>query len=223
SVSELSEGLITHPHPEVRREVARRLALSDTPELERAIRAQIDTEEEPRVQAALLLALAASAEADAVDDLSPFINADSPLIAEAAMIGLLRTGGVDGILVAGERLLALERSADPTERVRAAHVLGDVGNRGFYRHRRPLLTDPDATVRTEALVAAGKISSPRLWPDVLASLDHIGLHRAAASALVASGEQVLPTLIHALSDQERPVHVRSRIAAICGNSAVRPR
>ncbi|MBI92082.1 MAG: hypothetical protein CME05_02590 [Gemmatimonadaceae bacterium] len=55
-----------------------------------------------------------------------------------------------------------------------------------------------------------------MWPDVLASLDHIGLHRAAASALVASGEQAVPTLIHALSDQERPVHVRSRIAAICG-------
>ena len=114
------------------------------------------------MQAALLLALAASAEADAVDDLSPFINADSPLIAEAAMIGLLRTGGVDGILVAGERLLALERAADPTESVRAAHVLGDVGNRGFYRHLSPLLTDPDATVRTEALVGWQRARSLRL-------------------------------------------------------------
>ena len=31
-----------------------------------------------------------------------------------------------------------------------------------------------------------------------------------------SGEQELPTLIHALPDQERPIHDRSRIAAICG-------
>ncbi|MBT4097165.1 MAG: hypothetical protein HOE86_05960 [Gemmatimonadetes bacterium] len=218
-LSELSKNLVRHTHPEIRREVARRLAQTDAPELEQTVRDQIAIEAEPRVQAALLLALAASAEADAVDDLSPFINDPSDTVAESAMIGLLQTGGVDGILVAGERLLSLERSLNPEERLRAARVLGEVGNRGFYRHLRPLLSDVDPVVRTAALTAAGKVCSPRLWPDGMASLHDIALHRTAAAALVAGGDVVLPLLFETLSDPQQHIHVRCRALPSVGRSA----
>ncbi|MBT6144435.1 MAG: cyclic nucleotide-binding domain-containing protein [Gemmatimonadetes bacterium] len=177
---------------------------------------QIEIEGEPRVQAALLLALAACAEADAVDDLGRFIDDKAVDIAEAAMIGLLRSGGVDGILVAGERLLALERSTSTQDRIAAARILGEVANRGFYRHLRPLLADVDLSVRTAALTAAGKVRSARLWPLVMSGLDDIALHRTAATALVEAGEEALPLLISTLADPDHPVHVRSRIAGICG-------
>lgn len=133
------------------------------------------------------------------------------------MIGLLRSGGVDGILVAGERLLRLEKSAAAEDRIAAARILGEVGNRGFYRHLRPLLADEDVDVRRAALGAAGKIGSARLWPNVLASLDDIALHRAAATALIEAGQDSLPLLISILADPQRDVQVRCRIAAICGH------
>jgi hypothetical protein len=141
------------------------------------------------------------------------------------MAGLLRRGGIDGILLAGERLIALERSEHPHEREQAASILGEVGERSFYRQLLPLLEDPEPRVRRAALAAAGSVRNPRLWPVVLSHLSLSRYESSAVAALIHAGEAALPALAQALDGAAVPARGGARLADICGRiggeSAVR--
>ena len=58
---------------------------------------------------------------------------------KGTMTGLLRGGGIEGVLVAGQRLLQLINSSNPTDRVFAAKTLQQVGIASFYS---PLIALP---------------------------------------------------------------------------------
>ncbi|MBK8434610.1 MAG: HEAT repeat domain-containing protein [Chloroflexi bacterium] len=95
---------------------------------------------------------------------------------------------MEGVLLAGERILQLAQSAEPAPRQLAAHIMGEIGLRQFYRPLVPLLRDENHDVRREALLAAPKVGHDRLWAGVLANLDQVGLRVAAMNALVQGGE-----------------------------------
>lgn len=106
----------------------------------------------------------------------------------------MKHGGLEGIVMAAHHFEDLCTSTDANDRALAARVLGDVGIVGFYRPLVPLLNDRQTDVRCQALIAAGKLRNPRLWPDVLAALDIPSLQSAAVSALVTGGDTIVPLL-----------------------------
>jgi AAA family ATP:ADP antiporter len=208
--------LLDHAHAVVRHDVLRRLADLDAPQLIDDVRERVGAETDPAVLGQALLTLAELEESDAVDLLGVFLDYPEPAVADAAIVGMLRSGGIDGVLVAGERLLSLERSPSPDDRERAARILGDVGVRGFYRHLLDLVWDPDPAVRQAALIAAGKVGNPRLWPALVDNLDSVAFHAHAARALVDAGEAALPPLAEALGNPEASVLFRARVAGVLG-------
>jgi ATP:ADP antiporter, AAA family len=110
----------------------------------------------------------------------------------------------------------MAHAPDPTMRRVAAQVLGEVGVRGFYQPLVPLLDDNDPEVRRAALVAAGRVQNPKLWPLVLTHLADPEVCTAAVSALAAGGEVVLPELAAACAKTGQPRGLLIRIARICG-------
>ncbi|HJP32984.1 MAG TPA: cyclic nucleotide-binding domain-containing protein [Candidatus Latescibacteria bacterium] len=214
--ADLLGPLLEHPHPQVRLDVMQRIARDHLVELTDAVRNRLDVEEDPRTLAETLRCLAELEEAEAVDVLGVFLDHPDGPVAEAATVGLLRSGGIDGILIAGERLLSLERSQEAGERERAARILGNVGIRGFYRHLLDLLWDPDISVRRAALAAAGKLRNPRLWPAVIDNLAHVEFHTSAAQALIDAGAETIPALGEALGNPDAEVAFRIRVAEACG-------
>jgi len=211
--SRLAE-LLTHGAPEVRREAFGRLERLRPLAALPAVRAQLRAEREPDVVEVGLRALAVLGEEDAFEELAAQLDAPDHRVRRGAMVGLLRSGGIVGVLTAGQQLLAGGASAAPAERVLTAEILGAVGMRSFYQPLLPLLHDPDMAVRRAALQAAGQVGHPRLWPELVAALASPELRLTAETALVQVGAAIVELLRESLAVQ--PVAVRVRLARICG-------
>ena len=207
--------LLAHPHPAVRREVLSRIERFKPAMALDSVTQHVASEEDPQVRAAALRALCALGEADIVEQVSSYLHDSDAGVRMGVTVGLIRYGGIEGILAAGERLILAAHAPDPGLRVFAAQGLGEVAMRDFYQPLMPLLQDTAPEVRRAALTAAGKIRHPKLWPLVLNNLTAPGVGSAAVTALVAGGEAVLPTLATAFSSsQDRTM--RSCIARISG-------
>ena len=208
--------LLDHPHVNVRQDVLRRLEGMRVTTAVAAVRQHLSAEATPQARATAVRTLCALGEVEVVEEVMPYLSHAEPQMRIGAMVGLLRYGGIEGVLVAGERLLAMVHASDPTLRAMAAHVLGDVGLPSFYQPLVPLLQDPDPQVCRAALLAAGKVNNARLWPLVVPSLAAPKVARAALMALVAGGEAVLPVLADIFVAPEQPRETRLAIAQICG-------
>ncbi len=208
--------LLEHPQADVRQDVLRRLELIKAVEASSAVRQRIDSEEVPQVRAAALRAWCALGDTEVVEQVTPYLHDTDQDIRLGAMVGLLRYGGIEGVLAAGEQLILAAHAAEPARRIFAAQGLGEVGIQSFYQPLVALLHDADPAVRRTAVTAAGKIQNPKLWPLVLDHLLAPDVGTAAVSALVAGGASVLPELAAAFNKPGQDRGTLVRMARICG-------
>lgn len=178
----------------------------------------------PAVRSAALQAVATLGSGSYIDLLYDCLAAPDPATRRSVMIGFLRSGALEAILAAGERLTHLVHSALPAERMMAAQILGESGVAGFYRPLLLLLHDPDPAVQRTAVQAAGKLQHPKLWPALFAALTVPATRAAARTALLASGDALLPTLQTLLTAQpaleaensHTTPQFQSELVRICG-------
>ncbi len=208
--------LLLHPDAEVRKEVLHRIGREQLSNLMEEVREVILDDDDDEVIASALRALCALGESDVLDEVLPYIEHPDPIVRRGVISGMLRYGGIDGVLLAGQHLVELENSADAGDRVFTAQVLGDVGITSFYRPLIRLMRDGDSDVRMAALAAAGDVRSPRLWPQVLQHLETTRFHPYAAKALVRAGDRALEPIGEVLSSDEFGRQVKMRSASICG-------
>jgi len=211
----LMEGL-GHPSDDVRLHVLEKLGALKVGSALSEIRARIEVEDSPEVKAAALGVFCELAELEDVEEVSRYIDDPHPLVRKGTMVGLLRTGGVEQVLLAGRRLVEMEASSSPSERQLVAEVLRDLGTDRFYSPLLKLLRDDDPGVRVAAIDAAGKVKHPKLWALVLENLISPDCRRAASAALIEGGETALPLLSAAFEEAGQPGDVVARIARICG-------
>ena len=188
------EALLDHAEPAVRLAACRCAEDRRVPSLRAALEARLGREAVPDVVGAMLRAHAAIAESDAIDLLAPRLGDPHPAIQMGALVGLLKHGGIPGVLTAGEWLLRRLDSPHAADRIFAADVLGEVAIQGCHQQLLRLLDDPSPNVRRAALAAAAKVPSPRLWPRVLACLSDPAMVPLARQALVAAGREGVPLL-----------------------------
>src|SRR5205823_2519203 len=106
--------LLDHPSADVRRSAASAMEHLPDPAFVTAIRGHLGDCDDPKLKSALLSALLACAPNE-INELAPFLQADSATC-NGAMVALLKHGGLEGALLAGERLLEAIRSQDIEER-----------------------------------------------------------------------------------------------------------
>jgi len=186
--------LLGHPAPMVRREAVERVERLGLSASADEVRRLALGDEDPAVRGAAIKALCALGEEEAIDEVVPLLDDPDPEVRMGAMVGLLRNGGIDGVMAAGVHLRAWVGSEDPLERAFAAQVLGAAGIRGFYRPLLPLLEDPAAQVRRQALEAARLVPHRRVQPLLVSLLGHPVVGTSAAAALAAGGEEVVALL-----------------------------
>ncbi|MBN2145893.1 MAG: HEAT repeat domain-containing protein [Anaerolineales bacterium] len=221
--------LLNHPVPEVRQDVLTRiehLALSgsreDIEKLQGVIHTHLQSETSPAVKGMALRALAALSENELLDELATYFDHPDVEVRSGALIGMLRSGGLEGALEAGDTLLELAYSSEPAHRIQAAKILGEIGVSNFYRPILRLLRDPDYKVRQAALAASGKLKNSRLWPFVIQSLDATNQLAAARLALLEGGPSVLPFIEFALQAGYLSKRARIHLAEICGKIGAIP-
>ncbi len=197
----LLSPLLEHPAPAVRRRVLEIIAERRVGVDAGAVRALIAGDPEPAVRGDAVRTLIALGEHEVFDEVVPCLEDGDPELARGAMAGLLESGSIEAIMVAGERFVALKRSAEPADRALAAKVIGEVGIDTFYRPLLELLRDPEPRVRRQALLACRRVSNPRLWPQVIEDLAGPRSSPEAVQALRQAGPGALGALERAF---ERP-------------------
>ncbi|MGD8804868.1 MAG: HEAT repeat domain-containing protein [Chloroflexota bacterium] len=209
--------LLEHAQPALRAEALVRIERLGIEAATPAVQWLASNEPDPAARGAAVRALCALLEADAVEVASTCLQDPAPAIRLGAAAGLLRYGGIVGVLEAGAWLTGLQQSADPADRRLVAQILGQIEVHNYYQPLLDLLVDSDRQVRNTALAAAAQVGHGRLLPLIVDNLSDARTRSAATAALVAYGPAVLPYAERALSSPEsEPPSLAGRLARICG-------
>ncbi|MBN2050697.1 MAG: HEAT repeat domain-containing protein [Spirochaetales bacterium] len=183
--------LLDHPDPEVRREVLECMEIHRlTRSLDR-LKELLETEKDPSVLSRAVRVLCAlDPEAER---LAPtYMNHRDPDIRRGFFAGLLRSRGIDGVLLIAPTLCRLLASPDPEDRLFAARLTGEVGSPDFISPLAALLKDSDVTLKKEALRAASRVPAAALVPEVVRCMEDRTLRSEAVCAAAAFGTTLLP-------------------------------
>ena len=208
--------LLQYRDRRVRRDVLERIERRRMTQALTAVEILAHKESDIPTRAQAVRTLAGLSNDEAFNEMLEFLESPRSDIQLAAMTGLLRYGGIEGVLNAGNRLLKMIASPAEGDRIMAAHVLGEVGMRNFYRPLLTLLHDPEPEVRTAALMAAGKLRNPALWQLCIDNLRLSKTRTAAVVALSNADEAIIPDFAAAFEDDMISPRTLMEIIRIAG-------
>jgi HEAT repeat protein len=169
-----------------------------------------------RVRSEALRTLAALLGDECVEELPRALSDPVAEVRAGATVGLIRHGGIQGILLAGNDLLLQVGSDDPRQRCSAATVVGEIGIGAFYQPLLRLLADSDPQVQQAALQSAARLRNEALWPAVLPTLDRASLRGYAIEALRAGGESAALAVARYYFGPGLDLMQRSRLLRVLG-------
>jgi HEAT repeat protein len=208
------EVLLKNPSPMVRGETLKLIEKYQTTALLAPVAAAVEHDPDETVRALAVRTMAAIGADESYDTLMNFLANSSREIRRNAIIGLLRGGDIQGLINAGNILVRMAKSEEE-ERLEAAEILGEVRNPNFYRLLLDLVQDEDNEVRNKALLAAGNVNHPKLWPILI---DNLAASRTRSSAIIAlngADSRILPHFERSFSEPSSPSRLLTAIARIC--------
>jgi HEAT repeat protein len=209
--------LAENPDPRQRTEALLRIERLQVAAAAPIVERLAQSEPDPEAKGAAIRALCALQIAGAVELASGYLNDPESEIRLGAAVGLLRYGGIAGVLNAGQWLADLEQSTDPADRRLVAQILDQVEAHNYYQPLLDLLVDPDWSVRCAALTASGHVRHQSLLPLIADNLADPRTRTAASTALVAYGQAALPLAERYLSSSvPEDVAQAGRMARLCG-------
>ncbi|MHB8874768.1 MAG: HEAT repeat domain-containing protein, partial [Myxococcaceae bacterium] len=209
------EVLLDHPMPEIRIASLEYYGKRQTMRFANSIFRKFE-DPDAKVRAAAIDAFSAIGRDKAVRSVRPHLSDPDPGIRSAAVTGMIRYGGLDGVLVAAEALKTLISHQDSVMRAHAAKVLGAIGVKNFYQPVLQLMNDPDPSVRRHAVNAAAALRSPEFVIPLIYKTQSIETVREAVAALSAYGSAIVPTLSKVLGNSIEDPQIRRAVAKVLG-------
>lgn len=209
------EVLLDHPLPQIR------IAALDYYKRRQALRFANSIfrrfeDPDPKVRAAAVDAFCSIGKDKSVRSVKLYLQDSDPAVRSAAVTGMIRYGGLDGVLMAAEALKQLIAHKDDVMRQHAARVLGAVGVGNFYQPVLELMSDAVPSVRREAIHAAGKLKSPELVVPLIYKTRSPDTGREAVEALSQFGASIGPTLVKVLTNPHEALAIRCAAAKVLG-------
>jgi AAA family ATP:ADP antiporter len=212
------EALLDHDSADVRKSALEYYARRQSMRFANSVFRRFE-DRDPGVRAAAIDAFCAIGQDKAVRSVKGFLGDSDPRIRSAAVTGMIRYGGLDGVLVAAEALKALIEHKDASMREHAARVLGAIGVKNFYQPVLQLMSDPEMRVRREAINAAAILKAQEFVIPLIYRTQDIETLREAVHALTAFGPSVVPTLSKVLGNAHEAPAIRLAIARVLGRLA----
>lgn len=209
------ERLLDHPLPSVRIAALGYYARRQTLRFANSVFRRIE-DSDPRVRAAAIDTLCAIGRDKAIRSVKSYLDDADPGVRSAAITGMIRFGGLDGVLMAAEALKGLISHPDAAMREHAARILGAIGVRNFYQPVLELMNDSAAPVRREAILAAAKLRSPEFVLPLIYKTRQPDVGHEAVDALAAYGATIAPTLAKVLGNRVEDPAVRRGVARVLG-------
>ncbi len=214
--------LIHHPDPDIRLDVLDRIERGHHTEAFSTLHPLIETETNFLVQRRLIR-VCTSLDAKGVSIGIRYLTHDNDTVVQEAMVGLLRSGNMEGIIRAGAILIQKLNSPADQDRLIAAKVLGKAKIAGFHQTILQLLNDASDEVRKEALLNASHLMQPALLPSLLSHLEDPRFRSAAGIALLHYGEGAIPEIERSLprfqEDEDTLMHLMRLVGLMRGITA----
>jgi AAA family ATP:ADP antiporter len=209
------EPLLEHPLPAIRIAALRYYKQRESVGEANAIFRRFE-DPDPGVRAAAVDAFCSIGRDKAVRTIKHFLDDSDPGVRSAAVTGLIRYGGLDGVLMAAEALKQLLTHADRVMRIHAARVLGAVGVSNFYQPVLELMNDVDPQVRREAIQAAGVLRSAEFVVPLIYKTRAADTRHEAIEALSRFGPSIAGTLGKVLGNAQESSAIRRAVANVLG-------
>ncbi|MDQ3392698.1 MAG: MFS transporter, partial [Bacteroidota bacterium] len=110
----------------------------------------------------------------------------------------------------------LVKSSNYQDRKYAAKLLGRINDEEYNPFLIELMRDINTEVRIAALISAGKIKRPELWPLLIENLSSHVYEATAASSLVSIGKAVLPVLHAHFHKSSQKLDVMEKVVRLYG-------
>ena len=188
---EVLKKMLRHEKPEIRFHALSRIESLQLRNLGREVLVLVHAQSDPSVREAAIRAYCRINEEQAFDQIQPYLQSEDPQLHRGAITGLLKTGGIEATVFAGQELLRLIESEKSKDKALAASIIGDLRIRRFYQPLVQFLQDGDHLVRQEALLASGKVANPQLLPYLTPYLDQRDDLGLALRSLTGFGEDAI--------------------------------
>jgi len=208
--------LLHHESADVRGEILRLVESHDVAEAIPRVREIIADSSESEVIRGRAVRVAGALSEEIFPEVMEAMHDESPELRRGALVGLLKSGSIEGIVYAGAELLEDLRSTSARDRIFASQVLRDAEIPSFYRQAIQLLNDRDVRVRIGAIEAAAKMGHPPLWPLIVDALGEPDLAGAASHALIEAGPAAVPSLLYGFERHTTDHPFRLSILRILG-------
>ncbi|MCX7944573.1 MAG: HEAT repeat domain-containing protein [Deltaproteobacteria bacterium] len=150
----------------------------------------------------------------AINLIGKYLTNKNPMIRSYAIAGLIKYGGLDGILKSAEQLKKMLESTDNEERKYATRALKIIGSKNFYQPLFKLLADSDIEIQKEAIRAACEIKSIELLPALIYKLQDKQLSSVLTTYLPNYGDEAIDTLGKVAEFEGEKLSIREKIPKI---------
>jgi CRP-like cAMP-binding protein/ATP/ADP translocase len=173
-----------------------------------------------QMKAKAILALAAYAKEEYVDEITVHLEDQSVEVQAAAIAGLVKYYSIEGMFRAVGKLKQMMESGQEEERIAMAALFGQIRVKNFYKPLISLLQDSSPQVRIRALESAATLHVPPLIEPIIVMLKDSQTRRYATQALAAYDEQdILPQLAPYLNQREIGLYLPAVFEKIATQSA----
>ena len=199
--------LLRHPSQEVVIEALLHIENSKMEGLEMELLA-LFASSDSRVKSQAILALAAFAKEEHLEQITLFLEDTDIGIRAGAIAGLVKYYGIEGKFRAVGDLKQLLESVDDEERMAVAELFGSIGIKQFYKPLIPLLQDSSPRVRKQALRSVGILQVPELIEYIVPMLQTGFTRNDAIEALSRYDEsKLIPNLVQYFRREPSPIHL----------------
>lgn len=153
---------------------------------------------------------------DELENLDEFLDEKDARLMKAAIIGLMTSGGISAVVIAGQKLLHLIDSTEWEERKVAAEIIGELGVHSFYRPLLHLLNDPNSHVVRTAIRASGSVRNEKLMVRLMEFFMERKHEKPILDAMHRAGDVALKEIKNALMNDVLSRQQQSKLILLCG-------
>jgi AAA family ATP:ADP antiporter len=135
---------------------------------------------------------------------------------KSAVVGLMTSGGINAVVMAGGRLLQLVDSPLSNDRKAAAEIIGELAVTAFYKPLLALMNDNHSEVVEQAIIASGKVKNSKLLSQLqLLFLSH-RFEKFVIQSFESFGTLSISTIKLLLANTSLHRQQQSKLIALCG-------
>jgi HEAT repeat protein len=212
------QELLHHQSVEVKKYAFTKIEQEKIKGLELLIYSYIISQEHSVVREAAIRAYCIVEEND-LSNIFPFLEDNDPDIRKGTITGLLKSGDLEPVVLAGQQLLLLIQSDKAEENIIAAQIIRDLAIRNFFQPILDFFEHQDNKVVKAAIEASAKSLNPRFIPYLLKFLQQTTYSELAMQALSNYGHisaDYIKDYVENLTKEEENIPQIVRICRVLG-------